>query len=234
MNNVGSDVTSFIQKFKKQKLPKDIVYGLAVPFPYISEVSRGLGKLCKIGAENVGFAEKGAYTGEVSSAMLADFDMDFCLVGHSERRHIMKETNKQINQKIFQLIRSGITPVLCVGETEKEYKAGKTEEVLKEQLFEGLNGVILNNVDIMIAYEPVWAIGSGVTPTAKDIKKNFIFIKKILKEIFGKNDIKVLYGGSVKPSNAKELLSDSIVEGALVGGASLVVEDFVNIGRNLI
>lgn len=236
MNNTSSEVQTFIKKFKKEKLPKGVIYGLAVPFPYIKEVAKGLDTLCLVGAENVCFAEKGAYTGEVSASMLADCKMNFCLVGHSERRQFFKETEAQINQKIFQLKNNGIIPVLCIGETEKEYKAGKTQEVLQAQLSADLQGVEQKKdfVDIMIAYEPVWAIGSGQTPTAKDIKKNFTFIKKVLKEILGENEIKVLYGGSVKSSNAKELLSDEMVDGALVGGASLVVEDFINIGRNLI
>jgi len=236
MNNTSSEVQTFIKKFKKEKLPKGVIYGLAVPFPYIKEVAKGLDTLCLVGAENVCFAEKGAYTGEVSASMLADCKMNFCLVGHSERRQFFKETEAQINQKIFQLKNNGIIPVLCIGETEKEYKAGKTQEVLQAQLSADLQGVEQKKdfVDIMIAYEPVWLIGSGQTPTAKDIKKNFTFIKKVLKEILGENEIKVLYGGSVKSSNAKELLSDEMVDGALVGGASLVVEDFINIGRNLI
>ncbi len=231
MNNCSADIDMFASAFENQEVSEEIIYGLALPFPYIKEGVQKLGSKCMIGAQNTSFAEKGAWTGEVSASMLADCGVQFCLVGHSERRTLFQEKNNEINQKIQQLLNCDITPMLCIGETEEAYQEGKTQEVLKNQLSEGLNGLEVAS-KIIIAYEPVWAIGTGRTPTPEEIKQTFIFIKKTLKEMFGENEIKVLYGGSVKPSNAESLLSNELIDGALVGGASLVAKDFLDIGKN--
>ena len=235
MNQTISLIDEFSKNFKKQKLPKDVKFAIAVPFPYVQYLQKKLRKNCEIGVQNVCFAEKGAYTGEISVNMLNDLGVNFCLVGHSERRQIFKETNEQINKKIQLLLSANITPVLCVGETLKELKANKTEEVLKNQLNQCLLNLQGDTNKIVIAYEPVWAIGTGKTATAKDVQKNIKFIKKHLIKIMGNTGkcIKVLYGGSVKPENTFELLNNETVDGALVGGASLSAETFVNIGKQL-
>lgn len=236
MNQNVSDVDAYIKQFKRIKLDDDIVYGLAVPFVYIEKMQKKLGEKAQIGAENVSYAEKGAYTGEISASMLVDFDVDFCLVGHSERRHIFNETDEEVNKKIKLLIKNGITPVLCIGETLEEFEAGKTQSVLKAQIKNGLNKIGEDLCGLIVAYEPVWAIGTGKTATKEGIIKNIKFVKKCLVETLGKdgNGVPVLYGGSVKPENAGELLSDEVVDGALVGGASLVADGFVQIGKNII
>lgn len=234
MNHTSTEARQFVAEFKRQKLPQDTVFGIAVPFPYIKEINKKLGKKCKIGAQNVSFASKGAFTGEVSAEMLLDCGASFCLVGHSERRQLLGVTDQQINQKLLQLKNFNITPILCVGESCEEYKDNKTEEVLTRQLKEGLKGLKYADVaGMIVAYEPVWAIGTGKTASLRNIKRNLSFIRKALVKILGKHDIKVLYGGSVTESNAEELLSDSSVDGALVGGASLKASSLVNIGRNI-
>lgn len=235
MNKTVSEVDEFIKEFSKIKLDTDIAYGIAVPFVHIEKMQKKLSKKCLIGAENVCFAEKGAYTGEISAEMLKDLDVDFCLVGHSERRHIFNETDEEINKKVKLLIKEGISPVLCVGETLEEFESGKTQKVLKTQLEKGLLSVKDDLCGLIVAYEPVWAIGTGKTATKQDIEKNIEFIKKCLLEILGNDgkDVAVLYGGSVKPDNAAELLSADIVGGALVGGASLNAFDFVEIGKRI-
>lgn len=236
MNHISSDVDTFIKSFNRIKLDDDIAYGIAVPFVHIEKMVKKVGQKAQIGAENVAFAEKGAFTGEISAEMLTDFDVDFCLVGHSERRHVFNETDEEVNKKVKLLIKNGITPVLCIGETLEEFEAGKTQTVLKNQLKNGLKGIKDELCGLIVAYEPVWAIGTGKTATKQGIIKNIKFIKKCLVELLNKDgaSVPVLYGGSVKPENAAELLSDAVVDGALVGGASLDAKQFVEIGKNII
>lgn len=229
MNMLLDDVKKFSKSFNAQKLPKNIKYGLAVPYVFLHQMNQLVGKKCDIGAENTSFAKFGEYTGEISSEMLFDQGVKFCLVGHSERRHKLGETDEEINEKMKRLFEFNITPVLCVGETKEEYEGKKTKRILKSQLQKALKGINENN--FMVAYEPVWAIGTGLTPTKQEICDTIGYIKKVLSLITNK-DIKVLYGGSVKPENVKMILSNN-VDGVLVGGASLDAIKFVDIGKNL-
>lgn len=231
MNFLDQDVNKFIKDFKKEKKPANVEFGLAVPFLHLQKMVKKLQKKCFIGAQNVCYAESGAYTGETSAKMLADKKTCFSLVGHSERRTKFLETNEQINQKIKLLLNNGIMPLLCVGETKEERAEKKTKRVLKTQLTKALKDVP-NGKKFIIAYEPVWAIGTGITPEKSEIVENISYIKKVLSEnnYLG---ICVLYGGSVNPENAKSLLGDDIIDGALVGGASLDAKKFVNIAVNL-
>lgn len=224
MNNTRNDVQTFIRFFKKNKL-KNTIFGVAVPFVYLSDFEKL--KNCKLGAQNVYQKEKGAYTGEISAAMLSEFDVYFCIVGHSERRK-NGETNSEINQKIKLLLNNNILPVLCIGETLEEYSNKKTKAVLKKQLKECLQDVDISK--IIIAYEPVWAIGTGKTPTKKEIVSICEFIKDFVFKSYNKN-VKVLYGGSVNENNTEDLIGDKAVDGALVGGASLDVYKFFTIGK---
>ncbi len=226
MNNTLSDVQNFKKQFKKIK-EKNIEFGISVPFLFLQEI-QGI-KNCKIGAQNVSFEKKGAFTGEISAKMLAEFKVDFCLIGHSERRQ-MGETDKEINEKLKRLNEENIMPVLCVGESLEEYESKRTKQVLKKQLFGALKNVQLK--DIIIAYEPVWAIGTGQTPTMAEVVKIVQYIKDLVSKYFNK-EVKVLYGGSVNLQNSKEFLSEKIVDGALIGGASLSAENFINIGKRI-
>ena len=234
MNQNAKIIDNFIKSFKKNKV-NNVKFGLAVPYVYIEKIKKKLGKTCLIGAENCSEYSSGAYTGEVSAEMLADFNIDFCLVGHSERRTIFAETDEQINEKIKQLIKNKITPLFCIGETLKEYENKETKKVIKKQIEKGLKGINASELNnLIIAYEPVWAIGTGKTADAKTINNITEYIKNLLLKMYGENSksIKVLYGGSVNSENASNLLTD-LVDGALVGGASLNAEKFINIGRNV-
>lgn len=178
-----------------------------------------------VGAQNVSQFKKGAYTGEISCSSLSDLKIEFCIVGHSERRQIYHESNFEVNSKSLELINNYIVPVVCIGETLEEKNNGKTNDVLVKQLEEGIPNYSNSN-NTIIAYEPVWAIGTGLTPTLKEINKTHEFIKNHNAKF---SNYKVLYGGSVKANNANEIVSLSNIDGALIGGASLISDEFAKI-----
>lgn len=186
-----------------------------------------------LGAQNFHQDEKGAHTGEISAAMLKDVGVEYVIVGHSERRKEFKETNSVINKKIKAAVGVGLKVVFCVGESLNERNTNRTEEVLKTQIEQGLSGLYENELDgIVVAYEPIWAIGTGVNATSKQISSSISLIRKIIKDMFSTKASKqtlVVYGGSVNKQNAKKIMSISVVDGVLVGGASLVAEDFFEI-----
>ena len=187
----------------------------------------------KVGAQNLHWETSGAYTGEVSAPMLKDL-CDYVIIGHSERRAMFGETDETVNKKVAAALGVGLMPIVCVGETLEENEAGQTEAVVDRMVREGLKGLSSEEAaKIVIAYEPVWAIGTGKTATpdqANDVHKNIV--RPILREMFGEevgNGMRILYGGSVKPSNAAELFGQSDIDGGLIGGASLKTADFVGI-----
>ncbi|RLB00583.1 MAG: triose-phosphate isomerase [Deltaproteobacteria bacterium] len=188
-----------------------------------------------LAAQNCYWEEKGAYTGEISPVMLKDVGCSYTIVGHSERRQYFGEKDKDINKKLKALIKIGIKPIFCVGEKLEEREAGRTFEVVKTQMDGGLEG--LDPVDIakvVIAYEPVWAIGTGKTATPEQAQEVHGFIREHLAMLTNKNianEIRILYGGSVKPNNVDSLMSEPDIDGALVGGASLEVDSFLRIIR---
>ncbi len=197
----------------------------------VSQVIRGTN--IKLGAQDVFYEEKGAFTGEISSLMLKDVGCEYVIIGHSERRHIIKEDNETINKKVKTALRNGLKVILCVGELLEERESGKTLEVVKAQTVEGLRDVNADEIrNVVIAYEPVWAIGTGKTAKPEDAQEVQSYIRSILKDIYSpeiaENTI-IQYGGSVKASNIDSLMSMPDVDGALVGGASLVLEEFVRI-----
>lgn len=209
---------------------------VAVFPPYTSlETVMGLteGTALKVGAQDVFWEEEGAYTGEVSPVMLKAMGCTYCLVGHSERRQYFGETDETVNKKIKALLKHGLTPVVCVGETLEQREAGSTQEVLDGQIRQGLAGLRAQEVEqLIIAYEPVWAIGTGKTATAAQAQEAIAHIRSLLAQDFGQDTaekVRILYGGSVKPNNIKELMAQPDLDGALVGGASLKAEDFAAI-----
>jgi len=192
-----------------------------------------VGSNIKVGAQNMHWEASGAYTGEVSATMLKDL-CDYVIIGHSERRAMFGETDETVNKKVMAALNAGLLPIVCVGETLEENEAGQTEAVVDRMVREGLKGLSQEQVgQIVIAYEPVWAIGTGKTATpdqANDVHKNVV--RPILREMFGEelgNSIRILYGGSVKPGNAAELFGQSDIDGGLIGGASLKAADFAGI-----
>lgn len=187
----------------------------------------------KLGAQNVYFEDKGAYTGETSATMLAAVGVEYCIVGHSERRQYFKETNEIVNKKAKKLLEVAINPIVCVGETLEERESEKMFEVVKKQVEESLSGIDKSMLkkNVVIAYEPIWAIGTGKTATAEQANEMCKYIRSVVKDMTDEEtaqSIRIQYGGSVKPSNASEILNMSDIDGALVGGASLT-NDFVAI-----
>jgi len=185
------------------------------------------GKPIGIGGQNVHWAEKGAYTGETSTTMLKDVGCEYVIIGHSERRQYSYEDDHVVNKKVKQVLKSGLTPIICIGETVEEKNSMRTEQVLTTQLFGALKDV--NSYDFIIAYEPVWAIGTGRSATAELAQETHAYIRTVLKQILGQaaaDSISILYGGSVNESNAAEYSAMPDIDGVLVGGASLTAQSF--------
>lgn len=225
-----------------QKLVEDIAgiddrdILLCPAFPLLSDVARILeGSRIMLGAQNMHFEKEGAFTGEVSADMLLSVGCTHVILGHSERRHVFHESNHFINKKVGCALRSGLKPILCVGELLEEREAGKTEAVVEEQVTEGLRGVGKKDLErVVIAYEPVWAIGTGKTATPEDADGVQLFIRNTVDELYSSDIARstlILYGGSVKPGNIDGLMSMKNIDGALVGGASLKADAFTRIVR---
>lgn len=204
------------------------------PFPYL-EMSSDYANdsYFMVGAQDVSTEEMGAFTGEISAKMLKSMEIEYCIVGHSERRQYHHETNAQIAKKVNQLLNNGIKPIVCCGEVLEERESNKQFDVVATQIKEGLFHLTPEQFkNIIIAYEPVWAIGTGKTATPDQAQEMHAHIRSIIAEQYGKeiaNDCSILYGGSCKPNNAKELFANPDVDGGLIGGACLKAEDFVNI-----
>jgi triosephosphate isomerase len=183
-----------------------------------------------LGAQNLYWQDEGAFTGEISAPMLKSVGCQYCIIGHSERRQYFAETDEAVNKKIKAAIKAGLQPIFCVGETEKERESGQTLSILDKQIKKGLEELVLEQLDLLIiAYEPVWAIGTGKTATDDQAQEVHQFIRSLVKNNFGQalsDSIRILYGGSVKPDNIASLMTMPDIDGALVGGASLSAESF--------
>ena len=204
------------------------------PFPYLEMTSDySDDSYFMVGAQNVSDQEVGAYTGEVSAAMLESLEIDYCIVGHSERRAYYHETNEIVARKVDQLLKHGLKPIVCCGEVLEEREANKQFEVVKQQITEGLFHLTPEQFgEIIVAYEPVWAIGTGKTATPEQAQEMHSFIRSLIAEKYGNEvaeETSILYGGSCKPNNAKELFANKDVDGGLIGGASLKADDFIDI-----
>ena len=179
------------------------------------------------------FADEGAFTGEISPLMLKELNCEYVILGHSERRQHFKEDDDLINKKVIAALKNNLKPILCIGETLKQRKNNQTFNIIKNQLINSLKNISKNNIlKVVIAYEPVWAIGTGVNATPKQAEEVHVFIRSLLSEKYDKKtaeETRVLYGGSVKPENIKDLMKEENIDGALVGGASLSAESFAKI-----
>lgn len=209
---------------------------IAPPFTALQAVSAVVkGTNILLGAQNMGPEESGAHTGEVSVLMLKDLGVGVVILGHSERRHTYGESDALINTKVRLALKHGLEVILCVGETLEEREQGKLETVIRRQLAEGLKGVEPSALaDVTVAYEPVWAIGTGKTATPEDADAVHAFCRKVIAELYGQEaarQILIQYGGSVKPENVAALMAKSNIDGALVGGASLKADSFVPIAK---
>ncbi|MCK9247849.1 MAG: triose-phosphate isomerase [Solirubrobacteraceae bacterium] len=203
----------------------DVQIGLAVPFTALQAVVDSTrGSAVRVYAQNVHWAEHGAYTGEVSIAMLDELDVHGVVVGHSERRQYFNETDADLRKKVPALLAAGLEPILCVGESDAQREAGETEQVLRTQVVEDLADVADEDLaKVTVAYEPIWAIGTGKVATPQQAQDACAFIRSVIAERFAEQaaQVRIQYGGSVKPDNAAELLGLPDVDGALVGGAAL-------------
>jgi len=235
MNMDRASAVELVEGMKSELASCDNVdFGVAPPFVYLDAVIKAAaGSNVGVAAQNVYFEEKGAFTAEISAGMLLDIECPCAIIGHSERRHVFGETDELINKKVIAALGAGLKVILCVGELLDERDAGKTEAVVETQLTCGLKGVEEDAlVNVVIAYEPVWAIGTGRTATPEQAGEVHKFIRAKVGEIYSAaaaDVMRIQYGGSVKPENAFELISVPDVDGALVGGASLKKDSFVGI-----
>ena len=234
MNMLPNEAIDYIQAF--EPLVKDAKAEVILCVPYTDLfycLMNVQGTNIKIGAQNMHFAETGAYTGEVSGKMLKSIGVEYVIIGHSERRQYYNETDESVNKKIKAAFENELKPIVCVGETLEEREAGKTVDIITNQTRLALEGLTNEQVkNTIIAYEPIWAIGTGKTATSEDANNSIISIREEIKRIYGEDvseAVIIQYGGSVKSSNAKELFSTSDIDGGLVGGASLKPDEFSKI-----
>lgn len=209
---------------------------LCVPFIHLAELKKiTQGSNVKIGAQNMHFEEKGAYTGEISPGMLEDLGVDYVIIGHSERRQYFGETDESVNKKLKAAFHHHLIPIMCCGETLEQREAGETQGHLERQIQLGLSDLSPEQVmEMIIAYEPIWAIGTGKTATAEDANTTIAMIRRTVENLYGEKAaqaVRIQYGGSVKPDTIKEQMGMSDIDGALVGGASLKAVDFSRIVR---
>lgn len=231
MNKTSSETREFISSFVpavKDVTDVDIV--LAPPFTSLAIASENLkNSNVLLAAQDMFYEEKGAYTGEVSPLMIVDIGCNYVIIGHSERRQYFNETDEVVNKKIVSAKKAGLGVIFCIGESLAERDAGKTFDVLQREITDGLKGV--DDKDIVVAYEPIWAIGTGKTATSEQAQEAHAYIRERLGFLYGNkaDEIRILYGGSVTPDNIGSLMACKDVDGALVGGASLKVENFIKI-----
>ncbi len=231
MNKTCKETVEFI-KAVEGKLNDSCTYGVAAPFTALKDATATAKNLI-IAAENCHYEESGAYTGEVSIPMLRELGVTHCIIGHSERRQMFAETDETVNKKVRKLFESGITPIMCIGETEAQFDAKETEAVIRRQLDEGLKDLRADCVaGMVIAYEPIWAIGTGKSATKEIAQECCHIVRDEVAKLYGKevaDKVRIQYGGSVKPENIKEYMAMEDIDGALIGGASLKVDSFLAI-----
>jgi triosephosphate isomerase len=231
MNKTVGEAVEFVNKLKQMELPdRDVLIG--VPYTALKDsIMAAKDSKVKISAQNMHFEEKGAFTGEISPLMLKDVNCEYVIIGHSERRHVFGEEDEFLNKKVVSALDHDLKVIFCIGETLDEREHGETKEVVKRQILDGLNGIDdLSN--ITIAYEPVWAIGTGENATPVQAEEVHAFIRSMIEGKFSKevaSDLLILYGGSVKPGNVMKLMEQEDIDGVLVGGASLDLEQFSKI-----
>lgn len=228
------DTINFIEQFVPRVKNTENTVILCVPFTDLFYAWHSLeGSNVHLGAQNMHWEEKGAYTGEISGEMLESVGVEYVIIGHSERRQYFGETDEIVNKKIKSAFENNLKPIVCVGESLEQKEEGKTEKIITEQTQKALEGLTNEQiVNTIIAYEPIWAIGTGKTATSEDANNSIKSIRNKIKEIYGEEisqNVMILYGGSVKSTNARELFETSDIDGALVGGASLKAGEFAKI-----
>lgn len=234
MHMTKDTALSYLKDFKERVKGTDVEVVICPPSTLLNLLKEAAkGTNIKIGSQNMYWEEQGAFTGETSPIMLKDLGIDYCIIGHSERRQYFGETDETVNKKIKAAIKHGIKPIVCVGETLEERKEGKTESLIKKQVTQAFKNIDLEDVkNIVIAYEPIWAIGTGETATPEMANSAIAHIREVVRDIYNEGiseEIRIQYGGSVKPNNIEELMGQDDIDGALVGGASLKADSFSEI-----
>jgi len=235
MNKSSAESVKLISELREMISDvRDVEVVIAPPFTALGSVATAIkNSNILLSAQNTFWEDSGAFTGEISPSMLKDIGCQYTIIGHSERRQYFAETNEMVNKKIKAALKVSLTSIVCIGETLKEREMGETFVVIKRQLTEGLNGLSSDEMKkIVIAYEPVWAIGTGRTATPDQAQEVHKFIRQQIAQIFGEEvaeNLRILYGGSVKPDNIDQLMAQRDIDGALVGGASLKAEPFARI-----
>lgn len=234
MNLTIKEAVKFVEDIKSEVSGTDVESVICAPFTFLKDLKGAVeGTNIKIAAQNMHFEDSGAFTGEVSAPMLKEIGIDYCVVGHSERRQYFAETDETVNKKLKQAFKYDIVPILCVGETLEERETGKTNEIVKSQVVADIAGLDKALVSkLVIAYEPIWAIGTGKTATSKQANEVIAYIREVVKDLYDdevSENIRIQYGGSVKPENVQEIMNEDDIDGALVGGASLKADDFIKL-----
>lgn len=231
MHKSIEEAVQFAKDISSKNLKEDVEVVIFAPFTQLKDLSKAFeGSKIGVGAQNFHFEDKGAFTGEVSAEMILEVGAKYVIIGHSERRQYFGETDETVNLKLLKALKENITPVVCVGESLEEREQEKQFDIIKNQIIKAFENVSDENIEkIVVAYEPIWAIGTGKTATADQANEICAYIRKVISDKYGKelsDKLRIQYGGSVKPSNISEIMSKSDIDGALVGGASLVVDDF--------
>ena len=240
MNKGPQSAREFVREFTARYAPVDsqtvILFPPAISLAMVAD-ALGSRRDVRLGIQNIHWEKSGAFTGETSAGMAKEAHASFALIGHSERRHVFGESDEEVQRKVTAALQAGLTPVICVGETLDERKAGRVHDVITRQLGAAIRGFSADQVfSFLVAYEPVWAIGTGVTATPADASEAHAMLNAQVRQLLGKDGavVPILYGGSVKPDNARELLAANQVDGLLIGGASLDPEGFGTICREAV
>ena len=232
MNKNNAETESFFKEVDAAAASENATYGIGCPFTDLKTAADNAKNLI-VAAENCHFEDSGAFTGEVSVPMLEELGIKYCIIGHFERLMMFGDTDETVNKKAKRLIAAGMTPILCIGETEAQYDAGETEKVIRDQLTGSIADLDAKDVaNMVIAYEPIWAIGTGKSATKEDAQNCCAIVRDQVKVMYGEEaaeSVRVQYGGSVKPGNIVEYMACPDIDGALIGGASLKADSFLEI-----
>lgn len=234
MNMSIAEGQEFVAAIKDQITGTDVEAVICAPFTMLKDLKQATaGTAIKIGAQNMHYEESGAFTGEISPSMLKEIDVDYVVIGHSERRQYFNETDETVNKKVLKALEHRILPIMCCGETLEQREANETKNVVKVQVEKGLANVDVNVLsDVVVAYEPIWAIGTGKTATSEEANEVITYIREVIAAMFDdvvSEKVRIQYGGSVKPANVSEIMNMSDIDGALVGGASLKADDYTQL-----
>lgn len=234
MHKTIKEALQFVDGIKEGVKGTDVEVVICAPFTILKDLKESTkGTNIKIGAQNMHYEESGAFTGEISPLMLKEIDIDYVVLGHSERRQYFNETDETVNKKALKALEVGILPIICCGETLEQRESGETKAVVKVQVEKALEGISAEELSkVVIAYEPIWAIGTGKTASSQEANDVIAYIRSVVAEAYNEEvseEVRIQYGGSVKPANVEEIMNQSDIDGALVGGASLKEDSFVEL-----